>query len=37
MTSLDVIDDVNDDVPSVPDLDRLIAINMDIENDKMGD
>jgi hypothetical protein len=35
MTSRDVIDDVIDAVTSVPDLDRVIATNIDI--DKMGD
>jgi hypothetical protein len=33
MTSLDVIDDVT----SVPDLDRVIATNIDIDIDKTGD
>ena len=37
MTSMDVIHDVTDDVTSVVDLDRVIATNMDIDIDKMGD
>jgi hypothetical protein len=37
MTSLDVIDDVTDDATSVPGLDRVIATNIDIDIDKMGD
>jgi hypothetical protein len=37
MTSLDVIDDVTHDVTSVPDFDRVIATNIDIDIDKMGD
>jgi hypothetical protein len=37
ITSLDVIDDVTDDVTSVPHLDRVIATNIDTDIDKMGD
>jgi hypothetical protein len=37
MTSLDVIHDATDDVTSVPEIDRVIATNIDIDTDNMGD